>query len=220
MTLTTPCSPPRGRFHSRATPTAPIRSITAIITTSGPPSIFRRCVRSPTATSARSPMMPRPMRPPTPTIGKTCMPAMASSRPAMASGGYWQGCASSRLTPDMAATCTTPTTDINTPTAVKTSYTNFFPTLQGRYDILDNLIARATYASGIARPGFDQIDPGATVSVINARGHGGQPRLETHHRPEFRFDPGILSRRRPDRRGRAVLQGFQELHSAVAAVRR
>lgn len=65
--------------------------------------------------------------------------------------------------------------DTNTPTAVKTTYTNYFPTLQGRYDILDNLIARATYASGIARPGFEQIDPGATVSVVNASVTVGNP---------------------------------------------
>ena len=69
-------------------------------------------------------------------------------------------------------------TDVNTPTAVKTSYTNYFPTLQGRYDILDNLVARATYSSGIARPGFDQIDPGATVSVINATVTVGNPALK------------------------------------------
>jgi TonB-dependent receptor len=69
-------------------------------------------------------------------------------------------------------------TDVNTPTAVSTSYTNYFPTLQGRYDIFGKLIARATYSSGIARPGFDQIDPGATVSVINASVTVGNPGLK------------------------------------------
>ena len=69
-------------------------------------------------------------------------------------------------------------TDVNTPTAVRTSYTNFFPTVQGRYDILDNLVARATYSSGIARPGFEQIDPGATVSVVNASVTVGNPNLK------------------------------------------
>jgi TonB-dependent receptor len=69
-------------------------------------------------------------------------------------------------------------TDVNTPTSVRTSYTNYFPTLQGRYDVLDNLVARATYSSGIARPGFDQIDPGATVSVINASVTVGNPALK------------------------------------------
>jgi TonB-dependent receptor len=69
-------------------------------------------------------------------------------------------------------------TDTNTPTAVSTSYTNYFPTLQGRYDILDNLIARATYSSGIARPGFDQIDPGATISVTSTSVSVGNPSLK------------------------------------------
>jgi TonB-dependent receptor len=69
-------------------------------------------------------------------------------------------------------------TDVNTPTSVRTSYTNYFPTVQGRYDILNNLIARATYSSGIARPGFDQIDPGATVSVINTSVTVGNPNLK------------------------------------------
>jgi TonB-dependent receptor len=69
-------------------------------------------------------------------------------------------------------------TDVNAPTAVTTSYTNYFPTLQGRYDISDNLIARATYSSGIARPGFDQIDPGATVSVMNTSVTVGNPGLK------------------------------------------
>jgi TonB-dependent receptor len=69
-------------------------------------------------------------------------------------------------------------TDVNTPTVVTTSYTNYFPTLQGRYDIFDNLIARATYSSGIARPGFDQIDPGASVSVMNTSVTVGNPALK------------------------------------------
>ena len=69
-------------------------------------------------------------------------------------------------------------TDVNTPTAVKTSYTNYFPTVQGRYDIFDSLIARATYSSGIARPGFDQIDPGATVSVTTTSVSVGNPGLK------------------------------------------
>ena len=69
-------------------------------------------------------------------------------------------------------------TDTNTPTAVHTSYTNVFPTVQGRYEFTDNLVARATYATGIARPGFEQIDPGATVSVVNASVMVGNPNLK------------------------------------------
>jgi TonB-dependent receptor len=69
-------------------------------------------------------------------------------------------------------------TDTNTPTALRTSYTNYFPTVQGRYEFTDNLVARATYASGIARPGFNQIDPGASVSVVNASVTVGNPNLK------------------------------------------
>ena len=70
-------------------------------------------------------------------------------------------------------------TDVNTPTDGEDLLHELsFPRLQGRYDILDNLVARATYSSGIARPGFDQIDPGATVSVINAAVTVGNPNLK------------------------------------------
>ncbi len=37
-----------------------------------------------------------------------------------------------------------------------TDYVNAFPTVQVRYDFAANLIARATYSTGIARPGFTQ----------------------------------------------------------------
>lgn len=73
-------------------------------------------------------------------------------------------------------------TDINGNTrdlgliARPTSYTNYFPTVQGRYSFTDALIGRATYSTGIARPGFDQITAstiivadgtGATVTIGN-----------------------------------------------------
>jgi len=73
-------------------------------------------------------------------------------------------------------------TDINGNTtnlgllARSTSYTNYFPTLQARYQFSDELIGRAIYSTGIARPGFDQITAstiivadggGATVTVGN-----------------------------------------------------
>jgi TonB-dependent receptor len=68
--------------------------------------------------------------------------------------------------------------DTNTPTAQTNSYTNYFPTLQARYDFRDNLVARVTYSTGIARPGFTQITPGATVSVTNASVTIGNPALK------------------------------------------
>lgn len=60
------------------------------------------------------------------------------------------------------------------PLSTKHSYDNWFPTLQLRYAFQPNLVARATYSTGIARPGFYQtiqatsIDPGAgAVSTGN-----------------------------------------------------
>lgn len=68
-------------------------------------------------------------------------------------------------------------TDTNTPSSKTVSYTNAFPTVQGRYDFLDNLTGRLTYSSGIARPGFNQITPGASISVTNASVSVGNPNL-------------------------------------------
>jgi TonB-dependent receptor len=68
--------------------------------------------------------------------------------------------------------------DTNTPATERNSYTNYFPTLQGRYDFLENLVGRLTYSTGIARPGFDQITPGASISVINATVTVGNPALK------------------------------------------
>lgn len=69
-------------------------------------------------------------------------------------------------------------------TTLPSRYTNAFPTVQLRYDISPMLIARATYSTGIARPGFNQtilngaIDssggPNGTVGVVT----GGNPSLK------------------------------------------
>ena len=68
--------------------------------------------------------------------------------------------------------------DTNTPTTERNSYTNYFPTLQGRYEFLDKLVGRLTYSTGIARPGFEQITPGASISVSNAAVTVGNPALK------------------------------------------
>jgi TonB-dependent receptor len=68
--------------------------------------------------------------------------------------------------------------DTNTPMTQRNSYTNYFPTLQGRYDFLENLTGRLTYSTGIARPGFEQITPGASISVSNATVTIGNPKLK------------------------------------------
>jgi TonB-dependent receptor len=69
-------------------------------------------------------------------------------------------------------------TDTNTPTTQTSSYTNVFPTVQARYDVLQNLVGRLTYSTGIARPGFEQITPGAAISVSNATVTVGNPALK------------------------------------------
>lgn len=60
------------------------------------------------------------------------------------------------------------------PLSTTRSYDNFFPTVQLRYQMAPSLVARATYSTGLARPGFYQtvqatsIDPGAgSVSTGN-----------------------------------------------------
>jgi TonB-dependent receptor len=68
--------------------------------------------------------------------------------------------------------------DTNTPATQSNSYTNAFPTLQGRYYFSEELVARLTYASGIARPGFNQITPGASISVTGASVTVGNPALK------------------------------------------
>jgi TonB-dependent receptor len=68
--------------------------------------------------------------------------------------------------------------DTNTPASEAENYTNAFPTLQGRYYFSDELVGRLTYSSGIARPGFQQITPGASVSVSGASVTIGNPELK------------------------------------------
>jgi TonB-dependent receptor len=68
--------------------------------------------------------------------------------------------------------------DTNTPATESNSYTNAFPTLQGRYDFADDLTGRLTYSSGIARPGFNQITPGANISVSGQSVSIGNPQLK------------------------------------------
>lgn len=53
----------------------------------------------------------------------------------------------------------------NIASTVKNSYTNYFPSLQGRYDFLNDLVGRLIYSTGIARPGFQQINPAYSYST-------------------------------------------------------
>jgi len=57
-----------------------------------------------------------------------------------------------------------------------TSYTNYFPTLQGKYTFSADLQARATYSTAIARPGFNQIT--ASTLIANNSVTIGNPALQ------------------------------------------
>ncbi len=64
------------------------------------------------------------------------------------------------------------------PTSVKSNYTNAFPTVQLRYEFSPQFIARATYSTGIGRPGFLQTTAGANVDVGNQSVSVGNPNLK------------------------------------------
>ncbi|MDE2163784.1 MAG: TonB-dependent receptor [Alphaproteobacteria bacterium] len=68
------------------------------------------------------------------------------------------------------------------------NYTNVFPTLQLRYNFTSDLIARATYSTGVGRPGFLQV-AGAT-SVDSTTGHitTGNPDLKPTTGNNFDLD--------------------------------
>ncbi len=64
------------------------------------------------------------------------------------------------------------------PVSQKRNYTNFFPTVQLRYDLADDLVARATYSTGIARPGFLQLVAGSRVDLGAQTVVVGNPNLK------------------------------------------
>ena len=57
------------------------------------------------------------------------------------------------------------------------SYTNAFPTVQLRYQVMPDLLIRATYSTGIARPGFNQVTGAVTVDTLNGVISTGNPNL-------------------------------------------
>ena len=58
------------------------------------------------------------------------------------------------------------------------NYVNVFPSLQGRYEFSPSTIARASFSSTIARPGFNQINPSATIDIANNSVTQGNPNLK------------------------------------------
>jgi len=73
---------------------------------------------------------------------------------------------------------TTTSGTVFTPSSRRSSYTNFFPTVQLRYDIQPNFVARATYSTAIGRPGFLQLQSGARVDPGNFFVSVGNPDLK------------------------------------------
>ena len=56
-------------------------------------------------------------------------------------------------------------------------YTNAFPTVQLRYEFTPQFQLRATYSTGIARPGFNQVTGAVTVDTLNGVITTGNPNL-------------------------------------------
>lgn len=64
------------------------------------------------------------------------------------------------------------------PVVRKNSYTNAFPTIQLRYQPLQNLIGRLTYSTAISRPGFLQSSVATSVDYSQATVATGNPNLK------------------------------------------
>src|SRR6185437_3595677 len=64
------------------------------------------------------------------------------------------------------------------PVTRKDSYTNVFPTVQLRYQPLQNLVGRLTYSTAIARPGFLQSSVATQVDYSQATVATGNPDLK------------------------------------------
>ncbi len=86
------------------------------------------------------------------------------------------------------------------PVNASKSYTNFFPSLQARYQIAPSLVARAAYSSTIARPGFNQVTPSLVVNPAANQVTQGNPDLKPITANSFDFsverylnDAGVLS---------------------------
>jgi TonB-dependent receptor len=82
----------------------------------------------------------------------------------------------------------------------KRNYTNVFPTVQLRYPFTPELVARATYSTGIARPGFSQVAQPISIDTDNGIVTIGNPSLKPTYGNNFdlsleRYLPhgGILS---------------------------
>jgi len=75
---------------------------------------------------------------------------------------------------------TDPTNTITTvaPTSQKKNYTNVFPTVQARYEFSPQFVGRATYSTGIGRPGFLQTISGQRADLTAFSVSVGNPDLK------------------------------------------
>jgi TonB-dependent receptor len=64
------------------------------------------------------------------------------------------------------------------PISAKTNYTNVFPSVQLKYEIQHDLIARATYSTAIGRPGFNQSNVSLSVDLGSGIISQGNPNLK------------------------------------------
>jgi TonB-dependent receptor len=68
------------------------------------------------------------------------------------------------------------------------NYTNVFPTVQLRYAFSPTMLLRATYSTGIARPGFNQVAGAVTVDTSNGIITTGNPNLNPTMGNSFDLD--------------------------------
>jgi TonB-dependent receptor len=71
------------------------------------------------------------------------------------------------------------------PSSAQASYTNVFPGVQARYELAPDLIARATYSSTIARPGFNQSNAALTIDLGSGTVTKGNPDLKPAYANSF-----------------------------------
>ena len=75
-----------------------------------------------------------------------------------------------------------------TPTTQHSNYSNFFPTVQARYEFSPELIGRAVYSQTIARPGFNQVTAAVTADATLGTINTGNPQLKPIKSDNFDFD--------------------------------
>lgn len=68
------------------------------------------------------------------------------------------------------------------------NYTNVFPTVQLKYDFTSKFLLRATYSTGIARPGFNQVAGAVTIDSSNGIITAGNPNLKPTTGDNFDVD--------------------------------